>query len=149
MDRRCRGAVGRYARRRCRSGRSGPPGELARRAAPVAGRLSPDGGCDWHRARAVASYVDRSFSPGTLSLGMPISRNLGIGVALAAALALLTGGLGAQDQTFRSGTHTVRVHATVTAEDRRLVPDLVEQDFEVLDNGKPQKITLFDNSSLP
>lgn len=55
----------------------------------------------------------------------------------------------AQNQPFKSGTYTVPVHVTVTDDDRRLVPDLREEDFEVLDNGKPQKLTQFDNSSLP
>ena len=41
------------------------------------------------------------------------------------------------------------VHVTVTDDERRLVPGLLEEDFELLDNGKPQKLTQFDNSSLP
>lgn len=52
-------------------------------------------------------------------------------------------------QTFKSGTHTVPVAVTVMDSERRLVPDLLEADFEILDNGKPQRITLFDSSSLP
>ena len=54
-----------------------------------------------------------------------------------------------QAQKFTSGTHTVPVFVTVTDKDKRLVPDLAEQEFEVLDNGKPQKLTQFDNSALP
>jgi Ca-activated chloride channel homolog len=43
----------------------------------------------------------------------------------------------------------VRVFATVTDGDGRLVPSLTQADFEVRDEGKPQPITLFDNSPQP
>ena len=69
--------------------------------------------------------------------------------ALLIAFAALAATPGAQNQTFKSGTHTVPIHVTVTDADRRLVPDLTESDFEVFDNGKPQPLTQFDNSSLP
>jgi Ca-activated chloride channel family protein len=64
-------------------------------------------------------------------------------------LAALT--LAAQEPTqkFKSGTHTVPVFVTVTDGDKRLVPDLTEQDFEIYDNGKLQPLTQFDNSSMP
>jgi Ca-activated chloride channel family protein len=78
---------------------------------------------------------------------------LKIAVAAAAALAALTLAIRAEPQSeaqkFKSGTHTVPVFVTVTDRDRRLVPDLMEGDFEVYDNGKLQPITQFDNSSLP
>ena len=80
---------------------------------------------------------------------MPFPRFRSIGLALLAACAYLAAYPAAQNQTFKSGTHTVPVHVTVTDQDRRLVPDLLEEDFEILDNGKPQKLTQFDNSSLP
>jgi Ca-activated chloride channel homolog len=57
----------------------------------------------------------------------------------------------AQDQqapTFRSGTKVVSLYTTVT-EAGRLVPDLDRGDFEVLDNGKPQELTVFSNEVLP
>ena len=44
-------------------------------------------------------------------------------------------------QSFRAGTHTVAVYATVTDASGALVPDLRERDFQVLDSGKPQAIT--------
>jgi Ca-activated chloride channel family protein len=69
-------------------------------------------------------------------------------LALALAVALSAA---AQDQTkkFTSGTHTVPVFVTVTDRDKRLVPDLAEEDFEIYDSGKLQKLTQFDNSALP
>lgn len=77
---------------------------------------------------------------------IPGSRTFGVVVFAAAALAAHPE---AQNQTFRSGTHTVPVYVTVTDNDRRLVPGLLQEDFEVYDNGKPQQLTQFDNSALP
>ncbi len=57
--------------------------------------------------------------------------------------------LGAQEATFHGGTHTVSVYATVVDRAGRLVPNLAESDFEVLDNGKPQKLTVFKNDTQP
>ncbi|HEU4692111.1 MAG TPA: VWA domain-containing protein [Vicinamibacterales bacterium] len=48
---------------------------------------------------------------------------------------------------FKSGTLTVPMYVTVTDTDRRLVPHLELEDFEVYDNGKPVKITYFDNKT--
>jgi Ca-activated chloride channel family protein len=70
-------------------------------------------------------------------------------VTAAAVLAALALPAAQEGQKFKSGTHTVPVFVTVTDNDKRLVPDLVEQDFEVYDNGKLQKLTQFDNSALP
>jgi Ca-activated chloride channel family protein len=67
-----------------------------------------------------------------------------------AALGLLIVPAGAQDaQKFRVTTNTVALYATVTDQDKRLVPDLVQDDFEVYDNGKLQPITSFNNKPLP
>ena len=49
--------------------------------------------------------------------------------------------------TFRSGVNTVEVYATVTDRTGRLVPNLAETDFEILDNGKAQPITVFDRGT--
>ena len=38
---------------------------------------------------------------------------------------------------------------TVTDAQRRLMPNLVQEDFEVRDNDKPQPIVLFENKNLP
>jgi Ca-activated chloride channel homolog len=58
--------------------------------------------------------------------------------------------LGAQQpQKFKTGTDTVPLYVTVTDREKRLVPGLVMEDFEVFDNGKPQVITSFDNTPTP
>ena len=54
-----------------------------------------------------------------------------------------------QQQPFRSGASTVAVYATVTDATGRLVPDLTKDDFEILDNGKPQPISIFSNDIQP
>jgi Ca-activated chloride channel homolog len=69
---------------------------------------------------------------------------------LAALLAAAT--LTAQQQpppTFRTGTQIVSMFVTVTDAQRRLVPNLVQEDFEVRDNDKPQPLVLFENKNLP
>jgi Ca-activated chloride channel family protein len=67
------------------------------------------------------------------------------------AVSLLLVSAAAQDspQKFRVTTNTVALYATVTDADKRLVPDLVQEDFEVYDNGKLQPITSFDNKPQP
>jgi Ca-activated chloride channel family protein len=45
--------------------------------------------------------------------------------------------------------HTVAVYATVQDRDGRLVPDLTEGDFRILDNGRPAPITTFSHEILP
>jgi Ca-activated chloride channel family protein len=69
----------------------------------------------------------------------------------ATAMLLVAAGLGlaAQQPTFKTGTRIVPVVATVTDAERRLVPDLLQEDFQILDNGKPQEITLFQNEVTP
>jgi Ca-activated chloride channel family protein len=73
-------------------------------------------------------------------------------VPLALGLAVLLAPLRAQDQSqrpIRVSTRTVALYATVTDAEKRLVPDLAEDDFEVYDNGKLQAINLFDNKPQP
>lgn len=53
-----------------------------------------------------------------------------------------------QAPVFRSAIRTVSVYATVQ-DGTRLVTDLARGDFEVLDNGRPQPITIFDNGIQP
>jgi len=55
----------------------------------------------------------------------------------------------AQQPTFRSGTQVVSVFATVLDAQNRLVPDLEQPDFEVLDNDKPQPLIIFKNDPQP
>ena len=68
-------------------------------------------------------------------------------VVLAFCLALAT--LAAQQATFKSGTQIVSVFTTVTDAQKRLVPDLVQDDFEVFDNEKPQPLVFFENEVQP
>src|SRR2546425_687633 len=65
-------------------------------------------------------------------------------IASAAALAYPL-----QQAQFKSGTQIVSLFVTVADAQRRLVPDLVKEDFEILDNEKPQPIAYFDNSVQP
>jgi len=67
-------------------------------------------------------------------------------LALAAGPALL---VARQEPSYRAATHTVSIYATVVDGTGRLVPDLTQADFEILDNGKPQPITVFANDIQP
>ena len=71
-------------------------------------------------------------------------------IGLAAAAALLGTSLLAQQQpSFKSGTRTVAIYATVTDGQGRLVTDLAREDFEVLEDNKPQSLTLFSADIQP
>jgi Ca-activated chloride channel family protein len=52
-------------------------------------------------------------------------------------------------QKIKVSTESVPVYVTVTDNDKRLVSDLMLEDFEVFDNGKPQKINIFENKPTP
>ena len=70
--------------------------------------------------------------------------------ALLAMTALaLTATAVAQKQTIKVSTDSVAVYVTVTDTEKRLVPDLVLEDFEILDNGKPVNINVFENKPVP
>ena len=64
------------------------------------------------------------------------------------AIAALTASLAAQ-QKIKVATNSVPVYVTVTDPERRLVPDLVQEEFDVLDNGKLQTINVFENKPVP
>jgi Ca-activated chloride channel homolog len=66
-------------------------------------------------------------------------------VAVLLAAAVLTG----QQATFKSGTSIVPVLTTVTDSQGRLVPNLEQEEFTILDNGKPQPISFFQNETQP
>jgi Ca-activated chloride channel family protein len=66
---------------------------------------------------------------------------------LAAAVPLFAHGQ-QQPPTFRAGTKVVSMYATVT-EEGRLVPGLTREDFEILDDDKPQQVTIFSNEVQP
>ncbi len=55
----------------------------------------------------------------------------------------------AQQPVFRGSGDAVRVFTTVTDGDGQLVTTLGRDEFEVRDEGKPQPLTLFDNSPQP
>jgi Ca-activated chloride channel family protein len=68
------------------------------------------------------------------------------------AVALFAGTLvlaGQEQPIFRSSVRTVPIYATVLDTSGRLVPDLEQSDFTVLDNGKPAELGLFSNESQP
>ena len=69
--------------------------------------------------------------------------------AILTALILATGALFGQQATFKAGTSIVPVLTTVTDTQGRLVPNLEQEEFTILDNGKPQPITLFQNETQP
>ena len=76
----------------------------------------------------------------------PAKRALAFAAAILAVVPIL-----ARQQppaTFRSGAKAVSLYTTVT-EAGRLVPGLAREDFEILDNGKPQALTVFSNEVLP
>jgi Ca-activated chloride channel homolog len=54
-----------------------------------------------------------------------------------------------QSPTFRAGTQIVPVYTTVLDAQGRLVPSLEREEFTILDNGKPQEITFFQNEMTP
>lgn len=70
-----------------------------------------------------------------------------------AGIALLAGTLAVTAQepqpVFKSSVRTVPIYATVVDAGGRLVPDLAQTDFSILDNGKPTDVSLFSNESQP
>ncbi len=71
-------------------------------------------------------------------------------LAVALAGAALAAAPAGQDQPiFRSSVRTVPIYATVLDNSGRLVPDLQQDDFTVLDNGKPAEIALFSSDPQP
>jgi Ca-activated chloride channel family protein len=70
-------------------------------------------------------------------------------VALAASASLALLAQPAQAPTFKSGTQVVSLFVTVADAEKRLVPGLTKEDFEVFDNEKPQPLVYFDNRVLP
>jgi Ca-activated chloride channel homolog len=69
---------------------------------------------------------------------------LAVAVLGIAALSLPAGA-----QKIKVSTESVPVYVTVTDTQKRLVPDLLQEDFEILDNGKSQTINVFEDKTLP
>jgi len=66
-------------------------------------------------------------------------------LAVAVALSISV----AAQQKIKVSTASVPVYVTVTNAEKQLVPDLTIDDFEVLDNLKPQTINVFENKPVP
>ena len=83
----------------------------------------------------------------------PVRGRLDAGIILPviafAALVCSVGLAAQQEPTFRSAVRTVPLFVTVTDADGRLVPDLTRDDFTILDNGKPQPISVFSGETQP
>src|SRR3954465_13175624 len=77
---------------------------------------------------------------------MLVKRMLGA-AAIAAVTSIALGG--EQGPTFKTGTQVVSIFVTVADAQKRLVPDLTQDDFQVFDNDKAQPVTYFDNSIHP
>lgn len=75
--------------------------------------------------------------------------------AVSLALIFVSAGLAANEApappqaTFHAASRTVAVYVTVSDTTGKLVPDLMQEDFEIYDNGKKQAITLFDSGVQP
>src|SRR6185436_17032302 len=70
-------------------------------------------------------------------------------VALAASTSLAVLAQPPQAPTFKSGTQVVSLFVTVADAQKRLIPELTKEDFDVFDNEKSQPIVYFDNSIRP
>jgi Ca-activated chloride channel family protein len=75
-----------------------------------------------------------------------MTRRLAFALIVASVVAL---DAAPQQPTFRGISDAVRVFVTVTDRDGRLITTLKQSDFEIRDEGKPQPITLFDNTPQP
>ena len=65
------------------------------------------------------------------------------------ACAALSAAVAGQEPIFRSSTRIVPVVTTVIDAQGRFVPGLEQGEFTILDNGKPQDITFFQNETQP
>src|SRR5262249_25510042 len=77
---------------------------------------------------------------------MGTSKRFLIGVLVAVAASAV---LAAQQPTFRAGTQVVSLFVTVADAQKRLVPDLTQEEVQGFDNEKAHPSTYFDNSIHP
>lgn len=97
------------------------------------GRIGGPGVRHWYRLLPDVPMTPRLLAASSL-------------IALTAATAVV----GAQQQPiFRGAADTVRVFVTVTDRQGRLITNLTADKFVVRDEGKPQPITVFDDSPKP
>src|SRR5262247_4017178 len=72
------------------------------------------------------------------------SRAVVLALSLPATLAAL-----GQPPSFRSGVELVEITVVVRDGDGRIIPDLKQADFRVLERGVPQRISAFEKVSIP
>jgi VWFA-related protein len=72
---------------------------------------------------------------------------MAVGAVLAAAVAQETAS--PASPIFKAANRTVAVYATVAGADGRLVANLTREAFSILDNGRPQGLTLFSSDLQP
>src|SRR5882762_11767146 len=80
---------------------------------------------------------------------MSLRKKVGAATLVAAAASVVLVAQPPQGPTFKSGTQVVSLFVSVADAQKRLVPDLVQDEFQVFDNEKPQPIVYFDNSLHP
>jgi Ca-activated chloride channel family protein len=80
---------------------------------------------------------------------MKVWKPIAEAAALAAAMSIALTAQQPQGPTFKAQTQVVSIFATVTDAQKRLVPNLTQDDFQVFDNEKPQPVVYFDNSVRP
>src|SRR5579871_979738 len=64
------------------------------------------------------------------------------------ALFLVFAATNAQDVTFTSNTNLVIIDASVRDKSGKVIPDLKKSDFTVIEDGKPQTISVFEFQRL-
>lgn len=94
-----------------------------------------------------------------MGIGVRTSNGHGVSVGTGALLLIITlvawpatfHGAAAQEppQTFRSGIELVEVPVLVRDRDGRLVRDLTQDDFQVLEDGAPQALAFFERVDIP
>src|SRR5437764_3870669 len=72
-----------------------------------------------------------------------------IPAVIVVAVAATSGAAARQAPTFKAGTNTVSIYATVIEKDGRLSPHLERDDFSIYDNGQKQPITVFSSDVQP
>ena len=79
----------------------------------------------------------------------PTTRTLAVIVLATCVAAAVVVAQQPQTPLFRSGTEIVDLYVTVTDQSGRLVPGLLQEDFEIVDEGVVQEIVLFENEVRP
>jgi len=80
---------------------------------------------------------------------MSLRKKVGAATLVAAAASVVLVAQPPQGPTFKSGTQVVSLFVMVADAQKRLVPNLMQEEFQVFDNDKPQPIVYFDNSIRP